>query len=211
MPRWKQGWRKSISRPTRTRRFFFVRFERQEKGSWTLVERKENILGKIPVVYGPAGKERVGRCAAPDRAFGKTVVQFCRYERLPRFAQDLRDGRDPRVCPQGGDRGDHRRRGQFDGAVPFVAQAPESVRLEISTLLSMIYSTTQTPDISFDSVKGLANLSGVALRMLFLDAHLKVQNKGELFGQYPRTPHEPDTPLPGSAQHALEPYIDRSR
>lgn len=58
--------------------------------------------GKDPGGVRPAGKERVGRCAAPDRAFGKTVVQFCRYERLPRFAQDLRDGRDPRVCPQGG-------------------------------------------------------------------------------------------------------------
>lgn len=58
------------------------------------------------------------------------------------------------------------------------------MRLEISTLLNMIYSTTQTPDISFESVKGLASLSGVALRMLFLDAHLKVQNKSEIFSEY---------------------------
>ena len=28
-----------------------LRFERTDKGSWTLVERRENILGKIPVVY----------------------------------------------------------------------------------------------------------------------------------------------------------------
>lgn len=88
-------------------------------------------------------------------------------------------------------------------------QAPESVRLEISTLLSMIYSTTQTPDISFDSVKGLANLSGVALRMLFLDAHLKVQNKGELFGQYLERRMNLIRRYLGVLNNALEPYIDQ--
>lgn len=60
------------------------------------------------------------------------------------------------------------------------AQAPESVKLEISTLLNLIYTLTQTPDISFDNVKGL-NTSGVALKLLFMDAHLKVQDKSEIF------------------------------
>ena len=61
--------------------------------------------------------------------------------------------------------------------------APESVKLEIETLLKLIYTLTQTPDISFDSVKGL-NLSGVALKLLFMDAHLKVQDKREIFDEY---------------------------
>lgn len=61
--------------------------------------------------------------------------------------------------------------------------APESIKLEIETLLKMIYTITQTPDISFDSVKGL-NLSGVALKLLFMDAHLKVQDKREIFDEY---------------------------
>ena len=54
------------------------------------------------------------------------------------------------------------------------------MKLEISTLLNLIYTTTQTPDISFDNVKGL-NTSGVALKLLFFDAHLKVQDKAETF------------------------------
>src|SRR5690606_37676106 len=62
--------------------------------------------------------------------------------------------------------------------------APESVRLEIDTLLGNIYSLTQTPNISFDSVKGLGALSGIALKLLFLDAHLKVKNKEEIFSPY---------------------------
>jgi SPP1 family phage portal protein len=62
--------------------------------------------------------------------------------------------------------------------------APESVKLEIETLLRMIYTITQTPDISFDSVKGIGAVSGIALKLLFLDAHLKVQEKMEIFDDY---------------------------
>lgn len=62
--------------------------------------------------------------------------------------------------------------------------APESVKLEIETLLKLIYTITQTPDISFDSVKGLGAISGIALKLLFMDAHLKVQDKKEIFDDY---------------------------
>ena len=63
-------------------------------------------------------------------------------------------------------------------------QAPEAVKLEIETLLKLIYTITQTPDISFDAVKGLGAISGVALKLLFMDAHLKVQDKCEIFDEY---------------------------
>ena len=63
-------------------------------------------------------------------------------------------------------------------------QAPEAVKLEIDTLLKLIYTITQTPDISFDAVKGLGAMSGVALKLLFMDAHLKVQDKCEIFDDY---------------------------
>ena len=62
--------------------------------------------------------------------------------------------------------------------------APEAVKLEIETLLKMIYTITQTPDISFDAVKGLSAISGIALKLLFMDAHLKVQDKREIFDDY---------------------------
>ena len=64
------------------------------------------------------------------------------------------------------------------------SQAPESVRLEIDTLLKMIYTISQTPDISFDNVKGIGAISGTALRLLFMDSHLKVQEKSEIFEAY---------------------------
>lgn len=64
------------------------------------------------------------------------------------------------------------------------ANAPEAVKLEINTLLQMIYTITQTPDISFDAVKGLGAISGIALKLLFMDAHLKVADHQEVFDEY---------------------------
>lgn len=61
--------------------------------------------------------------------------------------------------------------------------APESMKLEIENLQKFIGKYTHTPDFSFDNVKGLGKVSGVALRLLFMDAHLKASDKEELFGQ----------------------------
>lgn len=58
--------------------------------------------------------------------------------------------------------------------------APESVRLELDKLKDMIYSLTSTPDLSFNNLKGIGNVSGVALKLLFLDSILKAKlNEGE--------------------------------
>lgn len=64
------------------------------------------------------------------------------------------------------------------------SQSPESERLEFDLLRTMIYAMTQTPNISFDEMKSLGNdMSGFAIKLLFTDAHLKVENKIELFGE----------------------------
>lgn len=64
------------------------------------------------------------------------------------------------------------------------SQAPESIKLEIETLIDFIYSFTQTPNISFESVKGIGQVSGIALKLLFIDAHMKVQTKRRIFDNY---------------------------
>jgi SPP1 family phage portal protein len=68
------------------------------------------------------------------------------------------------------------------GDVAFLTydQAPEAVKLEQDRLEKYIYSMTSTPDISFDNIKGLGNVSGVAIKLMFLDAMLKAKmNEGE--------------------------------
>jgi SPP1 family phage portal protein len=57
---------------------------------------------------------------------------------------------------------------------------PDSIKLELETLEKAIYSITSTPDLSFDNVKGLGSVSGVALKLMFLDAMIKASmNEGE--------------------------------
>lgn len=63
-------------------------------------------------------------------------------------------------------------------------QAPESIKLEIETLYNIIYGFTQTPNITFENVKGIGTTSGVALKLLFMDAHLKVQSKRKIWDNY---------------------------
>jgi SPP1 family phage portal protein len=62
--------------------------------------------------------------------------------------------------------------------------ATDAVKLEIETLLGFIYKLTQTPDFSFENVKGLGAVSGTALKMLFMDAHLKVKKKRQILDEY---------------------------
>lgn len=53
--------------------------------------------------------------------------------------------------------------------------APESVKMELDTGKGLIYGMTDTPDLSFDSVKGLGSISGVALELLFFGSIIKAK------------------------------------
>lgn len=61
--------------------------------------------------------------------------------------------------------------------------APESIKLEYNNLMSLIFDLTDTPQFSWEQLRGLGDLSGVALQMLFLNAHLKAADKEEIFGE----------------------------
>lgn len=62
--------------------------------------------------------------------------------------------------------------------------APESMRQEMANLTNIIFSYSQTPDISFENMKTLGNnTSGAAIRLMFTDPHLKAETKEELFGE----------------------------
>lgn len=156
----------------------------QDGDSWTVEKSEVNIIGKIPIVYG---KQEEVEWAD---------VQYC-IERLEKLLSNFGDTNDyhaaPKIFIEGKVLG-FAKKGESGGIIEgepgskasYLSwqHAPESVKLEIETLLRFIYSFTQTPDISFDSVKGLQAISGEALKMLFMDAHLKVQDKREIFDDY---------------------------
>lgn len=145
---------------------------------------KQNPIGKIPIVYA----------SQPQVEWADVQNLIDRLEKLLSNFADTNDYHaSPKIFVQGTVKG-FARKGEAgaiiegeDGATAQYlswASAPESVKLEIDTLLRLIYTITQTPDISFDTVKGIGAVSGVALRLLFMDAHLKVQDKCEIFDEY---------------------------
>lgn len=62
------------------------------------------------------------------------------------------------------------------------SSAPESINLEHGNLRQSIFELTQTPDISFESVKSMGTLSGIALKLMFIDAHLKATKNWGIYG-----------------------------
>lgn len=61
---------------------------------------------------------------------------------------------------------------------------PESVKEELANLINIAFSYTQTPDISFKSMKEIgSNTSGVSIRLMFTDPFMKADDKIELFGE----------------------------
>ena len=145
---------------------------------------KQIAIGKIPVVY------------ACQEEFETQDVDSL-IDRLETLLSNFADTNDYHAAPKIFIKGDLKgfsKKGESgaiiegeDGSEAKYlewSQAPEAVKLEIETLLRMTYTITQTPDISFDSVKGLGAITGIALKLLFMDAHLKVQDKREIFDEY---------------------------
>lgn len=151
--------------------------------AWEEKIHDKNTIKKIPVVFGNE----------EETEFAKVMILIDRLEKLLSNFADTNDYHaSPKIFVQGEVKGFSKKgeagsiiEGEDGADAKYLswANAPESVKLEIETLLKMIYTITQTPDISFDSVKGL-NLSGVALKLLFMDAHLKVQDHLEVFDEY---------------------------
>ena len=145
---------------------------------------RANAIGKIPVVFGHQ-----------EQVEWQDVQNL--IDRLEKLLSNFADTNDyhasPKIFIKGKLLGFAKKgesgailQGDTDSSAQYLswANAPEAVKLEINTLLQMIYTITQTPDISFDSVKGLGAISGIALKLLFMDAHLKVADHQEVFDEY---------------------------
>lgn len=151
---------------------------------WAVKDVKKIAIGKMPIVYGYK--------SAVEWEDVQPII-----ERLEKLLSNFADTNDYHASPkifvtgkilgfaQKGEAG-----GIIEGDKGTTAEylswshAPESVRLEIETLLGLIFDLTNTPRISFENVKGIGAISGVALKLLFMDAHLKVKDHEEVFGEY---------------------------
>lgn len=160
-----------------------VIWERTSSG-YEVTFSAEHGIGKIPVVFGNEDQTE----------FEKILVLVDRLEKLLSNFADTNDYHaSPKIFVKGKILGFSKKgeaggilQGEKDADAHYLswANAPESVKTEIDTLLRMIYTMTQTPDISFDAVKGIGSISGTALKLLFTDAHLKVLDHREVFDEY---------------------------
>ncbi|MBN2660804.1 MAG: phage portal protein [Tannerellaceae bacterium] len=174
-------------------RTFFETYTDEEQMMWELtgdgIEEVEGYprkieIGKIPIVYGRQS----------ELEWQDVQVLIDRLEKLLSNFADTNDYHaSPKIFVKGELLGFAKKgesgaiiQGDKDAEASYLAwqHAPESVKLEIETLLRLIYTLTQTPDIAFDSVKGIGAVSGVALKLLFMDAHLKAADKMEIFDEY---------------------------
>ena len=165
----------------------YYRWRQSGGAAWEedLPEGVDLQVGKIPVIYG-----------RQDQVEWEDVQPL--IDRLEKVLSNLADTNDyhasPKIFVQGVIKGWAEKgesgaiiEGEPGSSAGYMAwqQAPESVRLEIDTLLRLIHSLSQTPDISFEAVKGIGNAaSGVGLEILFLDPKLKVEEHMEVFGEY---------------------------
>jgi len=163
-----------------------------KKGEAWQVEKKDNLYGKIPVIYYEQ--------AEPEWASVQSEID--RIEMLISKSADTNDYfGSPTLkikgkitnAPEKGEvgkllqfKGEQNAEGKIDyGDAEYLTwkHAPEAVKLEYETLKDIIYSLTSTPDLSFNNIQGLTKTSGEALRFMFMDAILKSKDKEEIFGE----------------------------
>jgi len=152
-------------------------------GKWDTVVTA-NIFGKIPVVY----------YSQPEPEWSSVQSLIDRYEtKMSNFADtnDYFGSPMVKVIGEVASLPGKTTQGKViqltqgsDASYMSWSSAPESERLEFEQIEKMIYAMTQTPNISFDQMKSMGgDMSGFAIKLMFTDAHLKVENKIELFGE----------------------------
>lgn len=150
----------------------------------------ENLFKKIPVVYAeqsePEWEEivtlmdnfemRISRLSDTNSYFAEPLLKlFGKAETLPGKESTGKAVNFPIEKTSDG------KTSHGDAAYLTWDQTPESIKLELETMWSGVFSMSSTPDLSFDSVKGLGSgISGIAMKLMFMDAILKASDREDL-------------------------------
>lgn len=144
---------------------------------------ENNVIGKIPIIYYSQ--------ANPEWDDVQELID--RYETLTSNHADTNDYFGSPIIKVSGEIKGLSKKGErgkilemengADANYMSWDQSPKSVELEYNNLVRNIFDLTDTPNISFETMKGLGTFSGIALKMLFLGAHLKAAWHEENVGQ----------------------------
>jgi SPP1 family phage portal protein len=162
-----------------------------KKEAWQ-VEKKENLYGKIPIIYYAQTEPEwasvqseidriemlVSKSADTNDYFGSPTLKI-----KGKITNPPEKGEVGKMLRFTGEAGPDGKTDYGDAEYLTWTHAPEAVKLEYETLKDIIYSITSTPDLSFNNVQGLTKTSGEALKFLFMDSILKAKDKEEIFGE----------------------------
>nr|DAJ17268.1 MAG TPA: portal protein [Siphoviridae sp. ct8TV20] len=161
-----------------------------KNGQWEIRSDK-NLFGKIPVVYAEVDQPdwedivvlmnhyemRLSRMSDTNDYFGDPMLKTYGVSNLPSketVGKELNFTMN--VDPDTGT--------TYHGDAEYLAwqQSIDSQKEEISNERHEIFSGASCPDLSFDNLIGIGDLSGVAREFMTIDARIKATEQMEIFG-----------------------------
>lgn len=157
-------------------------YSKMQAGKIELIEQQDNPFGKIPVIYYwqrqpewhdvqhliDRYEKILSNHGDTNDYFGSPIVKV--KGKIEGFAKKGEQGKVIEL------------EGESDANYMTWDQSPASVELEFKNLRSLIFDMTDTPDISIEQMKAIGTFSGIALKMIFMNAHMKASDKEESFG-----------------------------
>lgn len=162
----------------------------EEMGGWAIKE-VPNLFGKIPVVYADvfqpewdevaflmdAREMRISRMVDTNDYYGDPMLKTYDVADLPTkdtVGKEL--SFTSKVHPE--------TQQLYHGDAEYLTWggSQPSVDKELEETKSELFSGTSTPNLSFDNLKGIGNLSGVARKFMLMDATIKASENMETFG-----------------------------
>ena len=159
-------------------------------GQWVITKDK-NLFGKIPVVYAEvdqpdwedvavlmdAYEMRLSRMSDTNDYFGDPMLKTYGQTNLPSketVGKELNFSME--VDPDTGT--------AYHGDAEYLSwqQSIDSQKEEIANERHEIFSGASCPDLSFDNLIGIGDLSGVAREFMTIDAKIKATEQMEIFG-----------------------------
>lgn len=156
-----------------------------KKGSeeWAVESSATNEFKKIPVVY----------FTQPFTDFEDVQALIERLETKQSNHADTNDYYDSPIVKAKGDVEGFSEKGEAGKVLKMGQDAdaeymtydslPASMKMEMDNLTKFIDKFSSTADTSFESMKGLGHFSIIALKMFFMDPHLKAYDSEEIFGE----------------------------
>lgn len=168
----------------------FIYTATKETGEWIIVQDR-NLFGKIPVVYAEVDKPdwedivilmdhyemRLSRMSDTNDYFGDPMLKTYGLSNLP--SKDT-VGKELNFSMEiDSDTGT-----AYHGDAEYLSwqQSIDSQKEEINNERHEIFSGTSCPDLSFDNLIGIGDLSGVAREFMTIDAKIKATEQMEIFG-----------------------------